>query len=41
MVIALVAALVVGYIAYHQLHDNLLWGGVGAVATFLIVKGLT
>ena len=38
--IALIAALVVGYIAYDKLH-NLLWGGVGAVATFLIVKGLT
>ena len=39
--IALIAALVVGYIAYDKLHNNLLWGGVGAVATFLIVKGLT
>ena len=37
---ALVLAVVVGYIAYRELHNSLLWGGVGALGTFLIVKGL-
>lgn len=38
MALALVLAAVVGYIAYRELHNNLLWGGVGAIGTYLIVR---
>jgi hypothetical protein len=38
---ALVLALVVGYVVYRELHSNLLYGGVGAVAAYLLVKGVS
>lgn len=38
MALAVIAAIVVGYVAYDKLH-SWLWGLVGAGATYFIVKG--
>lgn len=40
MVVILVA-LVVGYIAYRELHNSLLWGAAGAAGTYLLLGGLS